>query len=64
VLEANSSSQEIAKELYLMILSRFPTEDELKIVTEYSQSGIAAGRESLLDLAWALVNSVDFLYRH
>jgi hypothetical protein len=48
----------------LLILSRFPTEEELKTVTEYSQSGVAPGREALVDLAWALINSAEFLYRH
>lgn len=64
LLQSNSSSQEIAKELYLTILSRFPTEAELRIAAEYAQSGIAPGRAALLDLAWALVNSAEFLYRH
>ncbi len=47
-----------------MILSRFPTAEELKIVGAYSQSGPAKGREAVLDLAWALINSAEFLYRH
>jgi hypothetical protein len=64
ILRSNGSSADIAKELYLLILSRFPTEEELKTVTEYSQSGVAPGREALVDLAWALINSAEFLYRH
>ena len=50
--------------LYLMILSRFPTEEEFRIVGAYSQSGAARGRETVVDLAWALINSAEFLYRH
>ncbi|MBI4877339.1 MAG: DUF1553 domain-containing protein [Acidobacteria bacterium] len=50
--------------LYLMILSRFPTEEEAKSITEYSQSGAGKGREAVVDLAWALINSAEFLYRH
>ena len=46
--------------LYLMILSRYPTEDELKIISEYK----AKGREATIDLAWSLINSAEFLYRH
>lgn len=64
LLQSNNSSQEIAKELYLTVLSRFPTEAELETAAEYSQSGIAPGRAALLDLAWALINSAEFLYRH
>ena len=50
---------------YLTILSRFPTQDELKIVQEYTNSsGGARGRDAMTDLIWALINSAEFLYRH
>lgn len=50
--------------LYLTILSRPPTEEELKIVKDHAQSGGAPGQEALADLTWALINSAEFLYRH
>ena len=50
--------------LYLLILSRLPTEEEFKIVGAYSQTGVVKGREAAVDLAWALINSAEFLYRH
>ncbi|MBI5687188.1 MAG: DUF1553 domain-containing protein [Verrucomicrobia bacterium] len=53
---------EVINQLYLTILSRFPTEQELKTVAEYMQAG--SKREAAVDLAWALVNSAEFLYRH
>ena len=53
-----------AEKLYLTILSRFPTEEELKIVQEYADSGTATAREAAFDLAWALINCPEFLYRH
>lgn len=56
--------QAVVPGLYLMILSRFPTEEELKAVSEYSQSGPVKGRDAVLDLAWALFNTTEFLYRH
>ena len=64
VIYSNRSPEEIAKRLYLMIVSRFPTERELKVVAEYSQSDAVEGREGLQDVAWALVNSAEFLHRH
>ena len=64
LIQSNRSPDEIAKGLYLTILSRFPTESELKIVAGYSQSDAVQGREALQDLAWALVNSAEFLHRH
>jgi len=51
-------------DLYLTILSRPPTEDELKILRNYSESGDVIGREFVVDLTWALVNIMEFLYRH
>ncbi len=56
--------REVIDGLYLMILSRLPTEDELQIVRAYAKSGAVQRREVLVDLAWALVNSAEFLYRH
>ena len=50
--------------LYLTILSRFPTEEELKTLQAYSQSAEVNPQEALVDLTWALVNSAEFLYRH
>jgi hypothetical protein len=49
--------------LYLTILSRRPTADELQIAATYAQSA-GSRRTAGLDLAWALVNSAEFLYRH
>ena len=56
--------RDIIDGLYLTILSRFPTDDELKIVKSYAQSGSVERRDVLVDLAWALVNGAEFLYRH
>jgi len=55
--------REIVDALYLTILSRFPTDEELKTVAEYVQSA-SVRREAAVDLAWALINSAEFLYRH
>ncbi|HUT37093.1 MAG TPA: DUF1553 domain-containing protein [Planctomycetota bacterium] len=65
LLAASGMSQRSAvTELYLTFLSRFPTDEELAIVKAYGQSGEAKGPEALVDLAWALINSAEFLYRH
>jgi len=55
---------ETVRMLYLTVLSRFPTAGEMKVLRDYSQSGGVRGREALLDLTWALINSPEFLYRH
>ena len=59
---AKRTPSEIANGVYLGILSRFPTTDELKIVETHFQS--SRKREAAVDLAWALINSPEFLYRH
>ena len=64
VIYSNRRQDQIARELYLMILSRYPTDAELKIIAEYSRSDAVEGRECLEDLAWALINSAEFLHRH
>ena len=63
-LEGNKTPRQIATGMYLGILSRFPTEAELKSVEAYAQSGTVSKREAITDLAWALINSAEFLYRH
>ena len=62
--ETKKTPREIATGMYLGILSRFPTETELQNVETYFQSGKVKTREAAVDLAWALMNSSEFLYRH
>jgi hypothetical protein len=57
------SPQELATTLYLTILSRYPTDDELKTINDYTRSA-ATPRDAVVDVAWALINSPEFLYRH
>jgi hypothetical protein len=40
--------------LYLAILSRYPTDDEKKLIA----------RMQPIDIAWTLINTTEFLYRH
>ncbi|NUQ66476.1 MAG: DUF1553 domain-containing protein, partial [Pirellulales bacterium] len=54
---------EVINELYLTILSRRPTPAELTAVKQYVQSASSKG-EAAMDVAWALINSAEFLYRH
>jgi hypothetical protein len=60
---SNRAPREITTGMYLGILSRFPTAAELKTAEDYLQSGIGK-RQAAVDLAWALMNSTEFLYRH
>jgi len=60
---SNRPPAEIISGMYLGILSRFPTSEETATARTYFQSGIGR-RQAVVDLAWALMNSTEFLYRH
>jgi len=64
LLKSKTTPREMVTMIYLTILSRLPTAEELKIVGDYSTTGSAKGRDAAVDLVWALVNSTEFLYRH
>ena len=70
LFESGRKQSEIVDELYLTILSRFPTAEERKIAEEYRAPGAARRstrsrpREEWIDIAWALINSPEFMYRH
>lgn len=60
-LASGLSSQQIAEELYWTALSRPPTEVERSAAVELLESGDR--RQSLEDLAWALLNAKEFIFR-
>jgi hypothetical protein len=64
IIQSGKKQREIVEELYLRILSRRPTEEEVKIAAAYAKSAGLKPREAIVDLAWALINSSEFLYRH
>jgi hypothetical protein len=85
IFDSGRTQSEIIEELYLTILSRFPTPEEVKNAEAYGQvqparpvpaasSGKAGNqpaktivvkrRDDWVDIAWSLVNSTEFLYRH
>lgn len=51
-------------ELYLTILSRYPTKDEVASISSYVTSSKLSLRDAGLDVAWALINSDEFVHRH
>lgn len=67
LFDSGRKPQEIVEELYLTILSRFPSPGEMKTLNEYGRpgrTGRVKTREDWVDITWALINSPEFLYRH
>lgn len=64
MISAGGSPTEIVEQLYLTILSRFPTEADVKAAEEHAKASVVKGRDVWIDLAWALINSPEFLLRH
>ncbi len=59
-----NTPNKVVRRLYYTILSRPPTAEELKAVTAYRRESGLKGWMALEDLAWALINTKEFLYRH
>ena len=60
---SNRAPADVAMGVYLGVLSRFPTAEEVVTVQDYFKSGISK-RQAVVDITWALLNSTEFLYRH
>jgi hypothetical protein len=55
---------EIIRSIYLTILSRYPTPAEIVALNSHAKINKLSQQQAVVDLAWALVNSKEFLYRH
>ena len=61
---AKGSRTELIKNIYLAILSRYPTQAESDTTEKYFQSEGMTRKAAIEDLAWSLINTKEFLYRH
>jgi hypothetical protein len=50
--------------IYLNVLSRYPTTEEMTTAEKYFGIKGASSRQATHDLVWALINTKEFLYRH
>ena len=62
--DAKWKPAEVTRGLYLTILSREPTEAELAAAGDYFANSGLKLYQAMVDLAWALINTKEFLYRH
>ncbi len=63
LLDSGSSSEEVARELYVRCLTRQPTDSELKSIY-HKLSDYPNPRDGLEDLYWAILNSNEFVFNH
>lgn len=63
VADGAKKQAEFVNQLYLTILSRFPTHEESGTAMDYVKTA-SSKREAAVDLTWALINSAEFLHRH
>jgi hypothetical protein len=54
----------LVEELYLTFYSRRPTEKEKKVAVEYLKEHGGKRREAAEDLAWSLMNTLEFVFNH
>jgi hypothetical protein len=52
------------EDLYIRILSRFPTDAEKQVAAAYMESSKRKPGESICDLTWALMNTKEFVLKH
>lgn len=61
---AKGDAATYVRSLYLLVLSREPRPDEVQAAKQYSRSSGTGARQVANDLAWALINTKEFLFRH
>jgi hypothetical protein len=54
----------LVEELYLTFFARFPTDKEKSFATEHLAKHTEKRRAAAEDLAWAMLNSTEFLFNH
>jgi len=63
-ITANGDRAELVRGVYIALLSREPTPAEEAAAEQYWQTPGIGPEDAATDLAWALINSMEFLYRH
>ncbi|NBR05519.1 MAG: DUF1553 domain-containing protein [Planctomycetes bacterium] len=66
LIAGKSSQKEIIDELFLSYFSRYPNKSELDLAAELlaKAKDATSKREALEDLAWGMMNSLEFLFNH
>ena len=54
----------LVDELYLTCFARYPTTTEKDTALQYLQNKASQRRQAVQDLAWSMLNSIEFLFNH
>ena len=60
----NKDVESICNAITLMTLSRYPTQDEIRLFKGYAEKNKLALRDLATDILWTCINSTEFLYNH
>jgi hypothetical protein len=64
MLKRHAMDGPLVEELYLALYARFPEEREKKIVVEHLARNKARRREAVEDVAWSMLNALEFGLNH
>jgi len=64
ILKSKRPPKSKVDEVYLTILSRYPTDEERKIIREYTKQSGSKIYYAIHDLVWSLINSKEFMLLH
>jgi len=64
LVRTHKDDAKLAEELYLTCFARFPTTDEKAVAIKHLQKYPANRRAATEDLAWAMLNSTEFVFNH
>jgi hypothetical protein len=64
LLLRHSEDAELVKELYLACYSRKPTTEETRTAIDYIPKDSLLREKAVQDLAWSLLNSLEFIFNH
>jgi hypothetical protein len=61
---ATSDNDQLIDELYLTFFSRFPSDAERHVAGEFFRDGQPQRQAAAEDLAWSMLNSLEFVFNH
>jgi len=64
IFDTSKNAEDLTNRMYLQVLARLPTDDERANAEAYVASPGTNPHDRAADLAWALINSLEFQCRH